>query len=150
MNQSIPDLQELVGQPLRSGFKVADCELYHLGFGDEVWFTSKLTGETIPTDQYVLHMLWEIAVFRKADRELISLFECDTPPEEFAPFVEKMLGSTVKRAKILPKHHYLLLDFGETIVILRTDEDGGESWRFFRGGDNSAHMVATCDGIEIE
>lgn len=142
-------MQELVGQPLRSGFKVADCELYHLGFGGEVWFTSKLTGETIPTDQYVLHMLWEIAVFRKADRELISLFECDTPPEEFAAFVEKMLGSTVKRVKLLSEH-FLLLDFGEIVVVMRTDEDGGESWRFFRGGGRSAHMVATYNGIEIE
>lgn len=140
-------LESLVGQTLRYGLKSYDMNLYDFGFGDNIQFTDSL-GRTRSANRHNLHVQCSFKVIHRVGSKGSKIYYGDTEKEEFESDIKNLIDLSVKRVALSDKND-LWLDFEEYWVVIVTNEDTEESWRYFIMGKENPHLVAADSWLEF-
>lgn len=129
-------LQQILHMPIIYAIKSPDISFYDIGFGNP-----ENNGEPA---HFVLHIQCIFDLYW--DHKIFQRFYGDMGQQEFVPIEQRLLGQCVQNAYILQGNQLmLLLDY--CTMIVRTDNDDIESWRFFEYNDT--HLVAAGCWLEL-
>lgn len=165
MNDNIKnDLEMLKGKKL--SYIGRSCELIQIGFG-EMRTEISLTQKKKRISQYALHIQCPFRI-TKNDKILFGYSDLFISSDDLNPIVDLDKQNSTKfdfkaNENNLNLMNQTVLDvkvtqFGDIIITLDDiiistficETSGGEAWRFFETRKNKEHIVATCDGIELE
>lgn len=149
MNQSdaLVILNKLIGQPFLYGIQSPDVVLFDLGFGDYM-SVKKMMGSECEVASYTLHAICGIKIIHpKVSRQTEEFI--GNSSQEFNSSIQKLIGNTVMRIALSSKND-LWLDLGDYWLVLVTNEDKEESWRYFTPNSTQNHMVVSDAWIRLE
>lgn len=146
-NEAEEFVQNLVGKSLKYGQKFGDTELYDLGFGPEreieFW-----DGEKRILPEYILHIMCDFDIVWRNGINRVDEYDGNTPGEEFATDIKKLIGLDVLKVELREKND-LLIDFGDYWMVIFTEENDEESWRLFTPGEQGIHLVASAIELDL-
>lgn len=141
-------LQQLIGTPLSYAVKHSQYELYGFGFGkDAIHLTHD--GSKIKVSFFTLHALCDIKIIRRIDCKVIGCYSGYSSSAVFRTDVQKLLGKKVKDVQFGSQNN-LWINLGDYAIILETNDDGEESWRFFTYDDRNIHLVVSDTYMEFQ
>lgn len=131
-------LQQVLQMQVVYAAKSQDINLYDFGFGVSMYRSE-------PSD-FVLHI--ECAFDIYWDNETVHRFYEDTGEQEFEPTGKRLLGQHVREIRIL-EGNQMMIELENCKIIVRTENDGIESWRFFNYRTDGVHLVAADEWLEF-
>ncbi len=154
-------LQMLVGQPLLCSWKFPYWDdLFEIGFGNWVCKDNNINdlltfplgrwllalpefsrkGRTNKGCEYAIHAMCPIKVIWRKGKHKVKVFDENTSPVSFYEMTKSLTGMVVKRVSLSPKND-LWIDLDAVWIVIVTNEDEEESWRFIPPKQNEPHLV---------
>ena len=146
-NDVLSILNQLVGKRLLYGIQSPDVVFFDLGFGEYIQ-AKNLYGIERSVATYTLHAMCGIKVIYRKEPHHTECYIGDTPAD-FNSLLSKLVGQIIKRVALSEKNDFGM-DLGDYWIVLVTNEDSEESWRYFSHLSNTSHLVFSDTWIHWE
>ena len=133
-------LQKLVGKTLSYAIKSPDMELYDFGFG--------IDQDSIKEALYILHLLCRFRIVYTDKQGKSKLYTEDTSSKKFHCEILPLIGQKVKRIGTNEVND-IFIDYGAIKMIVLTNADNEESWRYFSTNKDLPHLVVSHNGAYL-
>lgn len=141
----IAKIYDLIGQPFCYGIKSPDMDLYDIGFG-VLEKVMDIRGRTREVCTHTLHCTCGIKLIWAKQS---YLFDGESSFKTFSERISRFVGLKVLRIALSQKND-LWIDLGECKIVIVTNEDYEESWRYFNPCVQERHLVASSQSISLQ
>ena len=115
---------------------------YDFGFGELIRTIDTYDGKIRKNSTFALHTSCAIEVIWRDGSKHIDVFLEDTSCDKLNSVMERLVGVPIKRVDLSEKND-LWLDLGVCWIVIATNDDGEESWRFFDPNSDKPHLIAS-------
>ena len=139
-------LTHLIDSTLLYAVKSIDMNLFDIGFYRMERRTDG-SNHIAVSQEFSLHVTCALSIIRQGNKRTVYYGDCDK--KRFERDISTMIGLRVFGIS-LGEDNSLMICFDDCSIEIVPADDGEESWRFFKIGEDSPHLVASDEWIDVQ